>query len=133
MFVGFTNCKTCQRVIVPAFVPPFAFFMHIALTPYIKSNQQQWCLRPLLVVVFIVHVTNDAAVVLGRWLLLLLKGNVRLRTFLRIIRICIRIIFAATCCTRTSTIRCTSTCSGTTAATNARIGRGPSSLGLFIL
>jgi hypothetical protein len=39
MFVGFTNCKTCQRVIVPAFLPPFAFFMHSALTPYIKPNQ----------------------------------------------------------------------------------------------
>jgi hypothetical protein len=39
MFVGFTNCKTCQGVIVPAFLPTFAFFMHSALTPYIKSNK----------------------------------------------------------------------------------------------
>jgi hypothetical protein len=39
MFAGFTNCKTCQRVIVPDFLPPFDFFMHSALTPYIKSNQ----------------------------------------------------------------------------------------------
>jgi hypothetical protein len=64
MFVGFTNCKTCQRVIVPAFLPPFAFFMHSALTPYIKSNQiksnqiksnqQQWCLHPICLRAFLV-------------------------------------------------------------------------------
>jgi hypothetical protein len=59
MFVGFTNCKTCQRAIVPAFLPPFAFFMHSALTPYIKSkqiksNQQQWCLHPLCLHAFLV-------------------------------------------------------------------------------
>jgi hypothetical protein len=54
MFGGFTNCKTCQRVIVPAFLPRFAFFMHSALTPYIKSKQQQWCLHPLCLHAFLV-------------------------------------------------------------------------------